>query len=72
VTPDADDCRPRCPNLARTGRDITTVQQKVAELEESVADPLAPPIRHARERHELDRLRAVLDTHAHGKEPATS
>jgi hypothetical protein len=72
VTPDEDDCRPRCPNLARTDRDATVIRRRVSELEEIVADPLSPPIRHVREQHELGRLRAVLDAHAHGKEPAAS
>jgi hypothetical protein len=72
VTPDEDDCRPRCPNLARTDRDAIVIWRRVSELEAIVADPLSPPIRHAREQHELGRLRAVLDTHAHGKEPAAS
>ncbi|MGI5194547.1 hypothetical protein ACQEVY_13085 [Streptomyces sp. CA-288835] len=63
VTPDTDDCRPNCLNLARTDRDIECVEQKVAELTEIVSDPLAPPIRHERERHELARQQAILDAH---------
>ncbi|GAA3353158.1 hypothetical protein GCM10017744_005210 [Streptomyces antimycoticus] len=27
VTPDLDDCRPKCPNIARTDRDIEHVRQ---------------------------------------------
>ncbi|MFJ3932656.1 hypothetical protein [Streptomyces sp. NPDC090029] len=74
VTPDTDDCRPKCPNLARTDRDITDrditdIEQRVTELEEIVADPLAPPIRHAREQHELARLKAVLDAHRQSRKP---
>jgi hypothetical protein len=63
VTPDTDDCRPRYPNLARTDRDIEYVRHQMAELEEIVSDPLDPPIRHERERHELARLQAILDAH---------
>ena len=63
---------PRCPNLARTDRNAIAIRRRVSELEEIVADPLSPPIRHAREQHEPGRLRAVLDAHAHGKEPAAS
>lgn len=63
VTPDTDDCRPKCPNLARTDRDIEYVKHQVAELKEIVSDLLAPPIRHERERHELARLQAILDAH---------
>jgi integrase len=69
VTPDEDDCRPRCPNLAVTDRDITAVRRKADDLEEIVADPLSPPIRHAREQHELSRLRAILDAHERDREP---
>jgi hypothetical protein len=66
VTPDLDDCRPKCPNLARTDRDVEHVRRQAAELAESVADPLAPPIRHERERHELSRLERIIDAHQQG------
>jgi integrase len=66
VTPDTDDCRPRCRNIARTDHDITHIQQRADELAEIVTDPLAPPIRHAREQHELDRLRAIIEDHQRG------
>jgi hypothetical protein len=63
VTPDTDDCRPRCRNLARTDRDIVHIQHQHAVLAEIVADPLAPPFRHQREQQELHRLQAILDAH---------
>ncbi|MFF1717216.1 hypothetical protein [Streptomyces sp. NPDC058268] len=63
VTPDTDDCRPRCLNLARTDRDIEYVKRRAAELTEIVADPLAPPVRHERERRELDRLKSIIEAH---------
>ncbi|MGX1972514.1 hypothetical protein [Streptomyces kronopolitis] len=63
VTPDIDDCRPRCPNIARTDRDIEQVREDYRELADAVDDPLAPPIRHERELHELGRLRQILDAH---------
>jgi hypothetical protein len=66
VTPDLDDCRPRCPNIARTDRDIEYVQKRVAELVEIVADPLAPPIRNERERRELGRLHRIIEAHQQG------
>ncbi|MFI7019299.1 hypothetical protein [Streptomyces sp. NPDC050164] len=69
VTPDIDDCRPNCRCLARTDRDIAHIEQQVAKLEETVSDPLAPPIRHARDQHELARLQAILDTHHEGRKP---
>ncbi|MER0445685.1 hypothetical protein ABR738_14140 [Streptomyces sp. Edi4] len=66
VTPDTDDCRPNCLCLAHTDRDIEHHRQQVIELEEVVADPLSPPIRHAREQRELDRLKAIIDAHEKG------
>ncbi|MFE3206362.1 hypothetical protein [Embleya sp. NPDC059237] len=72
VTPDQDDCRPTCPNLARTDRDILQIQVRVAELAEIVADPLAPPIRHGREQRELHRLQAVIVDHTSGRTDSAS
>ncbi|GHF33784.1 hypothetical protein [Streptomyces fumanus] len=66
VTPDTDDCRPQCPNIARTDRDVEHVKRRAAELAEIIADPLAPPIRHERERHELGRLKSIIDAHQRG------
>jgi hypothetical protein len=66
VTPDTDDCRPRCPNLSYTDRDIETLRQDAAALAEIVADPLAPPIRNERERRELERLHRIIEAHEQG------
>lgn len=63
VTPDTDDCRPKCRNIARTDRDILQIRTQHQELAEITADPLAPPIRHTREKRELERLGALLDEH---------
>jgi hypothetical protein len=46
--------------------DITHLHDRAAELAEAVDDPLAPPIRHAREKRELDRIRAVIADHQAG------
>ncbi|MDT9686673.1 hypothetical protein RND61_32105 [Streptomyces sp. TRM76323] len=62
-TPDLDDCQPSCANIARTDRDIAFLQGRRDELRAVVDDPLAPPIRHAREQHELARLQRILTTH---------
>ncbi|MFF1691944.1 hypothetical protein [Streptomyces sp. NPDC058254] len=70
VTPDTDNCRPNCRCLAHTDRDIEHRKQQAAELELIVDDPLAPPIRHERERHELERLRKIIADHEQGKEAA--
>lgn len=63
VTPDTDDCRPKCRNIARTDRDIQHLRRHHRELTAVVDNPLAPPIRHDRERHELTRLQRILDAH---------
>jgi hypothetical protein len=62
-TPDITDCRPTCGNIARTDRDIGYLRTQVAQLQDTVNDPLAPPIRHARERHELARLQQIITDH---------
>ncbi len=69
VTPDTDDSRPNCQCLARTDRDIEFNRAHAAELTDIVNDPLAPPIRHAREKRELDRLLAIIEHHEHGARP---
>jgi hypothetical protein len=66
-TPDIDNCRPNCVNIARTDRDITVLRDQADRLRYQVADPRAPPIRHARERHELDRLDAITSGHEKGR-----
>lgn len=63
VTPDIDDCRPRCRNIARTDRDIEQVQADRDDLLRATADRLAPPIRYARELHELRRLDRIVNEH---------
>ncbi|MBC7304355.1 MAG: hypothetical protein H5T78_25845 [Nocardia sp.] len=63
VTPDLDDCRPKCRNIARTDRDIAVIRARHDALTTMVSDPLAPPIRHERERYELHRLATILDIH---------
>lgn len=62
-TPDIDDCKPSCVNIARTDRDIDYLRDRANTLEAIVNDPLAPPIRHAREQHELARLQKIITTH---------
>jgi len=46
-----------------TDRDITVVRARRDQLAQIVADPLAPPIRHQRDKTELERLESVLRTH---------
>jgi hypothetical protein len=66
-TPDQDDCRPTCQNIAYTDRNIAEVRRHAAQLQDLVNDHLAPSLRHHRERAELDRLRAIIRRHDHGK-----
>jgi hypothetical protein len=66
-TPDIDDCRPSCANIARTDRDIYVLRQQAARLRVLVNDPAAPPVRHDRERHELARLEHLIARHHPGR-----
>jgi hypothetical protein len=66
-TPDLDDCRPGCRNIARTDRDMAVVHQHAADLRALVDDPLSPPIRHDRERRQLDRLGKIIAEHGPGE-----
>ncbi|MGW5851810.1 hypothetical protein ACWFQ8_28355 [Streptomyces sp. NPDC055254] len=68
-TPDLDDCRPNCVNIARTDRDIEHVFVQIERLRPLVDDPLAPAFRHAREQYELDRLEHIVTAHDHAGEP---
>jgi hypothetical protein len=68
-TPDLDDCRPNCVNIARTDRDIEQVHIQIEQLRPIVDDPLATALRHAREQHELDRLERIVTAHARIGEP---
>jgi hypothetical protein len=50
-----------------TDRDIAVVRARHGQLALIVADPLAPPIRHQRDKTELERLESVLRTHDSAK-----
>jgi hypothetical protein len=62
-TPDADDCRPACRNIARTDANIAAIRAETTELRAVVDDTASPPIRHARERARLDYLEKVIAEH---------
>jgi hypothetical protein len=66
-TPDLDNCRPTCANIARTDRDITELRDRAQHLQTLVDDPLAPPIRAERERRELARLAEIITHHNRGR-----
>src|SRR5207245_2939246 len=42
ATPDVDDCRPRCPNIARTDTDIEALRTDLRRIADRLDDPLAP------------------------------
>ncbi|WP_214633095.1 hypothetical protein [Antrihabitans cavernicola] len=69
-TPDLSDCRPNCVNIARTDRDIDELATDVERLRLLVDDPLAPPIRVVRDRHELHRLEDTVAQHIQWKAEA--
>ena len=66
-TPDQDVCQPHCQNIAITDRNVADVRRRAVDLRAIVDDRLAPSLRHHRDRAELDRLRAILRRHDHGK-----
>ena len=66
-TPDTDDCRPNCRNIARTDADIDDIRAEAADLRAVVDDPAGPPLRLARERQRLDRLQAIIAEHERGR-----
>jgi hypothetical protein len=63
VTPDQDDCRFHCRNIAYTDRDIDTLRGGAAGLTSLLERSLAPSPRHHREQAELDRLRNIIASH---------
>ncbi|TDK92618.1 hypothetical protein EUA03_05420 [Mycolicibacterium mucogenicum] len=66
-TPDLSDCRAHCPNIARTDRDVEVLREQATQLAEIADDPMAPEPRIIRYRHELERLRALIDGHDDGE-----
>jgi integrase len=63
TTPDLDDCKPHCANIARTDRDIDYLRQRAQALRAALNDPLASVIRHQREQREYDRLTQLIARH---------
>ena len=66
-TPDQDDCRPTCRNIAFTDRDIDQLRTQAAELRVILTDYLAPSPRHHRERAELERITVIIGHHGQGR-----
>ena len=69
ITPDQDDCRPNCRNIAYTDRDIAQLRAQTTQLQEQLGDYLAPSPRHRRLRADLDRLRDIIRDHQQERRP---
>jgi hypothetical protein len=63
VTPDQDDCRPDCHNIAYTDRDINQLRVEAAGIREILDNSLAPSPRHHRAPAELERLQQIINNH---------
>ena len=51
----------------RTDRDVEVLREQAKQLAEIADDPMAPEPRIIRYRHELERLRALIDRHDDGE-----
>jgi hypothetical protein len=60
---DADGNKPPARAPRRGPWVVVDIRWRHRELVTVVDEPLAPPIRHQRERHELKRLQRILDAH---------
>ncbi len=63
TTPDLDDCRTTCQNIAYTDRDTRQLRQRAARLHALLGDFLAPSPRSQRIRAERDRLQMLIRDH---------
>lgn len=63
TTPDQDDCRTNCGNIAYTDRNIDQLRAEAASLSALLDQSIAPSPRHHREQAELDRLRRIVADH---------
>jgi len=61
VTPDQDDCRRDCHNIAYTDRDIDHLRVQAAGIGEILDNSLAPSPRHQRARAEVERLQQIIN-----------
>lgn len=62
-TPDQDDCRRNCTNIAYTDRDIDALGAERAALHELVTESLAPAPRTQRLQAEIDRIDGIMENH---------
>ncbi|MFF3499443.1 integrase [Streptomyces sp. NPDC003247] len=61
--PDEAECRPACPNLAYTDRDIDVLYDRLARQEAAAGDPLVPRPRQERAAAQATRTRGIIDQH---------
>lgn len=61
--PDESECRTTCQNLAWTDRDISQLRHRLAVLEASAADPLAPRPLRDRTAAQASQVRDIIGRH---------
>lgn len=64
--PNLGACNSSCTNIARTDRDIVELERRASHLKTIVSDPLCPPIRHTREKAQLERIVNIIKRHKEG------
>jgi hypothetical protein len=62
-TPDLENCRSHCANIARTDRDIQQLRLQQASYQADVDDPLAPKPLRLRAEALAARLQGIIDAH---------
>lgn len=62
-TPDLDNCRVTCANIARTDRDIEYVRRQLIVFQTEASDPLAPEPRRMRASTLANRTQKIVDMH---------
>lgn len=68
--PDESECRTTCQNLAWTDRDISQLRDRLAVLEASAADPLAPRPLRDRAAAQASQVRDIIARHQATRPPA--
>lgn len=70
-TPDLNNCRPTCQNIAITDRNIVYWRRRLDTLDVESCDPLAPEPRRKRAATLAAQVRALIDAHeAQGSQPS--
>lgn len=69
--PDLPHCRSGCACIAHTDKDVVHLGATIQRYRSIVQDPLAPPIRHQRDKDTLDRLTRIVDNHTRTADSST-